>query len=25
VRDYAALANYRYEKKFHAEDGGAGK
>lgn len=25
VRDIAALAHYRYEKKFHAEDGGAGK
>ncbi len=25
VRDVAALAHYRYEKKFHAEDGGAGK
>ncbi|MBI5405843.1 GTPase ObgE [Candidatus Kaiserbacteria bacterium] len=25
VRDIAALAQYRYEKKFHAEDGGAGK
>jgi GTPase len=25
VRDYAALAQYRYEKKFHAEDGEAGK
>jgi GTP-binding protein len=25
VRDLAALAQYRYEKKFHAEDGGAGK
>src|SRR3989338_2710318 len=25
VRDLAALAHYRYEKKFHAEDGGAGK
>src|SRR3989338_1015569 len=25
VRDYAALAHYRYEKKFSAEDGGVGK
>lgn len=25
VRDLAALAHYRYEKKFHAEDGEAGK
>ncbi len=25
VRDLAALSHYRYEKKFHAEDGGAGK
>ncbi|MHB8710429.1 MAG: GTPase ObgE [Minisyncoccota bacterium] len=25
VRDLAALAHYRYEKKFHAENGGAGK
>src|SRR3989344_1601514 len=25
VRDLAALAQYRYEKKFHAEDGEAGK
>ncbi|MFZ2167589.1 MAG: GTPase ObgE [Minisyncoccia bacterium] len=25
VRDLAALANYRYEKKFHAENGEAGK
>ncbi|OGG39848.1 hypothetical protein A2118_02550 [Candidatus Kaiserbacteria bacterium GWA2_50_9] len=25
VRDLAALAQYRYEKKFHAENGGAGK
>jgi GTP-binding protein len=25
VRDIAALAHYRYEKKFNAEDGGAGK
>lgn len=25
VRDVAALAHYRYEKKFHAEDGEAGK
>ncbi len=25
VRDYAALAHYRYEKKFHAENGEAGK
>ncbi len=25
VRDLAALSNYRYEKKFHAEDGEAGK
>ncbi|MEK7135756.1 MAG: GTPase ObgE, partial [Patescibacteria group bacterium] len=25
VRDIAALSHYRYEKKFHAEDGGAGK
>lgn len=25
VRDYAALAHYRYEKRFHAEDGEAGK
>lgn len=25
VRDLAALAHYRYEKKFRAEDGGAGK
>ncbi len=25
VRDLAALAHYRYEKKFHAEDGVAGK
>lgn len=25
VRDMAALSHYRYEKKFHAEDGGAGK
>lgn len=25
VRDISALAHYRYEKKFHAEDGGAGK
>ncbi|MDD2657767.1 MAG: GTPase ObgE [Candidatus Pacebacteria bacterium] len=25
VRDLAALANYRYEKKFHAEAGEAGK
>src|SRR3989344_1847906 len=25
VRDIAALAHYRYEKKFHAEDGEAGK
>ncbi|MBI2410215.1 GTPase ObgE [Candidatus Kaiserbacteria bacterium] len=25
VRDYAALANYKYEKKFKAEDGEAGK
>jgi GTP-binding protein len=25
VRDLAALAQYRYEKKFPAEDGGAGK
>ncbi len=25
VRDIAALSLYRYEKKFHAEDGGAGK
>ena len=25
VRDLAALSLYRYEKKFHAEDGGAGK
>ena len=25
VRDVAALAHYRYEKKFHAGDGGAGK
>jgi len=25
VRDLAALANYRYEKKFHAEPGEAGK
>lgn len=25
VRDYAALSRYRYEKKFRAEDGGAGK
>jgi GTP-binding protein len=24
VRDYAALAHYRYEKRFRAEDGGAG-
>src|SRR3989338_6478110 len=24
-RDIAALAHYRYEKKFHAEDGEAGK
>jgi GTPase len=25
VRDFAALARYRYEKKFHAENGEAGK
>src|SRR3989338_3454723 len=25
VRDLSALAHYRYEKKFRAEDGGAGK
>ncbi len=25
VRDIAALSHYRYEKKFHAEDGEAGK
>ena len=25
VRDLAALAQYRFEKKFHAEDGAAGK
>lgn len=25
VRDLAALSNYRYEKKFHAENGEAGK
>jgi len=25
VRDLAALAHYRYEKKFHAENGGAGR
>ena len=25
VRDVAALAHYRYEKKFHAQDGEAGK
>lgn len=25
VRDVSALAHYRYEKKFHAEDGEAGK
>lgn len=25
VRDYATLSRYRYEKKFRAEDGGAGK
>ncbi len=25
VRDLSALAHYRYEKKFHAEDGEAGK
>ncbi len=25
VRDIAALSRYRFEKKFHAEDGGAGK
>lgn len=25
VRDLAALAHYRYEKKFRAEDGGSGK
>ena len=25
VRDIAALAHYRYEKKFHAQDGEAGK
>lgn len=25
VRDLAALSHYRYEKKFHAEDGEAGK
>ena len=25
VRDYAALAHYRYEKKFHAENGEEGK
>ena len=25
VRDISALAHYRYEKKFHAEDGEAGK
>src|SRR3972149_8480363 len=25
VRDLAALAHYRYEKKFHAENGEAGK
>lgn len=25
VRDISALSRYRYEKKFHAEDGGAGK
>jgi len=25
VRDLGALANYRYEKKFHAEDGEGGK
>ncbi len=25
VRDYAALSQYRYEKKFSAENGGAGK
>jgi GTP-binding protein len=25
VRDIAALSNYRYQKKFHAEDGEAGK
>lgn len=25
VRDLSALAHYRYEKKFHAENGGAGK
>lgn len=25
VRDLAALAHYRYEKKFHAEDGEAGR
>lgn len=25
VRDYAALSRYRYEKKFYAENGGAGK
>lgn len=25
VRDLSALANYRYEKKFHAENGEAGK
>jgi GTPase len=25
VRDMAALAHYRYEKKFHAENGGAGQ
>ncbi len=25
VRDFSALAHYRYEKKFHAEDGEAGK
>ncbi|MDE1919710.1 MAG: GTPase ObgE [Patescibacteria group bacterium] len=25
VRDLSALAHYRYQKKFHAENGGAGK
>src|SRR3989344_3935066 len=25
VRDLSALAQYRYQKKFHAENGGAGK